>query len=111
METIKIKYGELSTRSMYKYFTLLIGRTFKILPLKEESSHTLKSYIDSYLIEIIGNKYLNPTLFDENPQLISVLSTVSFLSNEEYDVSTCKKEVFKCIRILEDVRDKNFSEG
>jgi len=111
LEAVKIKYGELSSNSMYKYFSLLIGKTFKILPLKEESANTLKSYINSYLVEIIGNKHLNPVLFDENPQLISVLTTVSFLANEDYDVSTCKKEVFKCIRILEDVRDKNFSEG
>ena len=111
MANVTLRYGEITTKAMRNYFDTLIGKTFKILPMKEESSHTLHSYINSYLIEIIGNKSLNPSMFEENPQMISLLATISFLANEDYDAKTCKKEIFKCIRILEEVRDRNFTEG
>ena len=106
MDNITLRYGDISVTTMQEYLNILIGKTFKILPMKEESSHTLKSYIESYIVEIIGNKSLNPSMFDKNPQIVSLLATASFLANEDYDKDTCKREVFKCIRILEDLRKK-----
>ena len=111
MANVILHYGEISARAMRNYFDSLISKTFKILPMKEESSHTLTSYINSYLVEMVGNKSLNPCMFEDNPQLISLLATISYLANEDYDVKTCKMEVFKCIKILEEVRDRNFTEG
>ena len=47
----------------------------------------------------------------DEPKFISVLNTMQFLISEEYSVSVCKKEVFKCIRILEDINNKYFKDG
>ena len=104
---IEVKYGLIPKESFYKYFQYLINKTYKILPLKEEESKTLKSYLDSFLRELIGNRDLIVALVDE-PQFITVLNTLEFLATETYSVQICKKEVFKCIRILTEINGKYF---
>lgn len=107
---IEVKYGLIPKESFCNYFTFLINKTYKILPLKEEGSATLHSYLESYLRELIGNSSLVSVLVNE-PRFISVLNTMQFLAAEEYDVKTCKKEVFKCIRLLEEINKRHFCEG
>lgn len=107
---INVNYGLIPKENFCRYFEFLISKTYKILPLKEEGSATLKAYLESYLRELIGNKNLVSVLVDE-PKFISVLNTMQFLISEEYSVSVCKKEVFKCIRILEDINNKYFKDG
>ena len=106
---IEVKYGLLPKENFCKYFEFLINNTYKILPLKEEKSDTLKSYLESYLRELIGNQELVSVLVDE-PKFITVLNTMQFLISEEYSDKVCKKEVFKCIRILEEIKEKYFKE-
>ena len=106
---IEVKYGLLPKENFCKYFEFLINKTYNILPLKEEKSDTLKSYLESYLRELIGNQELVSVLVDE-PKFITVLNTMQFLISEEYSDKVCKKEVFKCIRILEEIKEKYFKE-
>ena len=106
---MEVKYGLLPKESFCRYFQFLINKTYKILPLKEEKSDTLKSYLESYLRELIGNKELVSILVDE-PKFITVLNTMQFLIAEEYSDKVCKREVFKCIRILEEINEKYFKE-
>ncbi|MBQ0036423.1 MAG: hypothetical protein KBT35_05855 [Firmicutes bacterium] len=107
---IEVKYGLIPKESFCNYFNFLINKTYKILPLKEENSETLKSYLESFLRELIGNKELVPILVSE-PKFITVLNTMQYLATEEYSVEVCKKEVFKCINILKEINDKYFSKG
>lgn len=94
-------YGEIPNDSVENYIKILINKTYKILPMKEEELPTLKSYIESYLRELIGAHIF---LFNEdNKQLMVLISTMTYLANSEYDVSVCRKEVFKCIHILQDI--------
>ena len=106
---IEVKYGLLPHNSFCNYFDFLINKTYKILPMKEENSLTLKSYLESYQRELICNKELVGVLVDE-PQFITVLNTIQFLISEEYTNEVCKKEVFKCIRILQKIKNKYFCE-
>lgn len=106
---IEVKYGLLPYKSFCNYFDFLINKTYKILPMKEENSLTLKSYLESYQRELIGNKELIDVLVDE-PQFITVLNIIQFLISEEYTNEVCKKEVFKCIRILQKIKNKYFCE-
>ena len=106
---IEVKYSLLPHNSFCNYFDFLINKTYKILPMKEENSLTLKSYLESYQRELIGNKELVDVLVDE-PQFITVLNTIQFLISEEYTNEVCKKEVFKCIRILQKIKNKYFCE-
>lgn len=107
---IDVKYGLLPKENFCRYFEFLINKTYKILPLKEEKSDTLKSYLESYQRELIGNKDLVSILVDE-PKFVTVLNTMQFLISEEYSDKICKREVFKCIRILEEINEKYFKEG
>ena len=107
---IEVKYGLLPKENFCRYFEFLINKTYKILPLKEEKSDTLKSYLESYQRELIGNMNLIPLLVDE-PKFITLLNTMQFLIAEEYSDKVCKREVFKCIRILEEINEKYFKEG
>ena len=107
---IKVKYGLLPKENFCRYFEFLINKTYKILPLKEGNSDTLKLYLESYLRELIGNKDLVSLLVNE-PNFITVLNTMQFLISEEYSDKVCKREVFKCIRILEEINEKYFKEG
>ena len=107
---IEVKYGVIPKESFHRYFKFLIDKTYKILPLKEENSETLNEYLESYLCELIGNKDLVPILVNE-PKFITVLNTLEYLISEEYSVKTCKREVFKCIHILEEINTKYFEDG
>ncbi len=107
---IEVKYGLLPKENFCRYFEFLINKTYKILPLKEENSDTLKSYLESYQRELIGNMDLVPLLVNE-PKFITVLNTIQYLISEEYSDKVCKREVFKCIRILEEINEKYFKEG
>jgi hypothetical protein len=107
---IEVKYGLLPKENFCRYFEFLINKTYKILPLKEEKSDTLKSYLESYQRELIGNMDLVPMLVKE-PKFITVLNTIQYLISEEYSDKVCKREVFKCIRILEEINEKYFKEG
>ena len=106
---IEVKYGLLPKENFCKYFEFLINKTYKILPLKEENSDTLKSYLESYQRELIGNKELVSILVNE-PNFITVLNTMQYLISESYSNKICKKEVFKCIHILKEINEKYFKE-
>jgi hypothetical protein len=106
---IDVKYGLLPKESFCNYFNFLINKTYKILPLKEENSTTLKSYLESFQRELIGNKNLVESLVNE-PQFVTVLNTIQFLISEDYSSVICRKEVFKCIHILENIQKKYFKE-
>ncbi len=107
---IEVKYGLIPEESFCNYFKFLINKTYKILPLKEKNSETLKSYLESFLRELIGNKDLVPFLVNE-PKFITVLNTMQYLASEEYTVKECRSEVFKCINILKDINEKYFGKG
>lgn len=107
---IEVKYGLIPKESFCNYFEFLINKTYKILPLKEEKSETLKSYLESLLRELLGNRELVSVLVDE-PRFITVLNTMQYLISEEYTIKVCKREVFKCISILEEINSKYFKGG
>lgn len=107
---IDVKYGLLPTNNLCNYFEFLINKTYKILPMREDNSKTLKIYLEGLLRELIGNKELVSILANE-PRFVSVLNSIQFLILEEYSVQVCKKEVFKCIHILSDIKASYFEEG
>lgn len=107
---IEVKYGLIPKESFCNYFRFLINKTYKILPLKEEGSETLNSYLESFLRELIGNRELVTVLIDE-PRFITVLNTIQYLISEDYSIKTCKSEVFKCIHILEEINTQYFEGG
>lgn len=102
---IKVKYGLLPRENFCRYFDFLINRIFKILPMKEDGLDTLLSYMEGLQRELIGNKHLFKDLVNE-PKFISILSSIQFLIDEDYSNEVCRKEVFKCIHLLDELKKK-----
>lgn len=89
-------------KALDSYLHNLINKVYKILPMKEEQCDTLTSYILSLENELIGCYELWDIL-DDSPQFLAVINIIKYLSIEEYDISTCKREVFKAIHLIEKV--------
>ena len=98
---MELKYGTISDSAMKAYLIQILNGIFKILPLKEENSDTLKEYIESLQRELFGLNYLR-----EDPKYMKVISTLEYLAQEDYSHATCKREVFKCIHIIQGICDQ-----
>lgn len=78
------------------YLKGLVGKFYKILPLKESADISLDKYLNSLHIELIGALNTFPELSTEN-KYISLLNTINYFITNPYDKMICKREVFKCI--------------
>ena len=108
--SVNINYSELDEKAFQNYFQYMIGKIYKILPMKEEGCQTLTTYLESLRIEMIGSYGLYRQLIEE-PQFMSALNIIEYLIDNEYDVAVCKREVFKAIRHIENVNKKYFAKG
>lgn len=88
-----------------EYLNYLVGKTYKILVLKENDSDTLHKYLEDFQRELIGNKEFVQFITEE-PKYYTIVSKVEFMINHDPDVNVYKKDVFKSIRILTDIRNK-----
>ena len=87
------------------YMEYLIGKIFKILPLKEEVlAEDFAAYCDSLWIEMSGAIKAFPEL-DNDPRYISVLNIVGYLTMNEVDLPRCRREVFQAIDIVNKIRN------
>lgn len=107
---IKVEYEELSKKSLENYYSFLIGKFYKILPLREQGCQTLKSYLTSLSNELIGHSWLLNDLKYE-PMFISLLNILQFFIHEDCDIKTYKSEVFRAIRLIQDIQNKYFING
>lgn len=83
-----------------EYLRSLIPKFFKILYIKEQQPETLYIYLDSLRIELIGFQQS----FDElnvNLRFQSMINIINyFCSNNELEHKVIKREVFKCIDLV-----------
>lgn len=90
------------------YFGTLIDRIFKILPLYEEENEGLFKYTHSLLFELYGLQYVVEGM-DVDSEYITLLATLESLSDEVTifdDSEIVKREVFKCIGVINRIREK-----
>lgn len=86
----------------------LINKVFKILPLVEEENENVKDYINSVVIQIKGAKETSKEFFKDpknEEKLTDILNSINYLKTNDFTVEECKKEVFKCISILEKFKE------
>lgn len=107
----EVKYGVLPDDALVKYLNFLVGKFFKILPLKEQKEETLVSYLESLQREMIGNKMLIP-LLRNHPDFITLLNTLEyFITNKNISHAIYRKEVFKCINIIKKLQREVIGKG
>lgn len=101
---------EFTSKQLEAYFKYLINKTYKILPLKEKALETndetfLLAYLEGFYVELTGaNILLN--LLESEPRIMSLYSVIEYFRFKEYNKQLCKREVFRCISILESIKDK-----
>jgi hypothetical protein len=104
---IEVKYGQIPDELFNNYLKYLINKLFKILPMKEHEVQSLQEYLKSLQIELIGGTKLISALKND-AKFLTLMNTIQFLIDGKYDNKICKREVFKCIRIIEDLQHKYF---
>ena len=87
------------------YLNFLIGRVYKILPISEDEPVTLKSYLDSLVLELLGSKDLILKL-KKDASFLSLIATLQSLSENQYSHNVIRSEVFKCIDIIKKLIDR-----
>lgn len=102
---MKSKYGDLPDEILEVYLQKLVGRIFKILPMREEECETLQVYLNSLMIELIGNRDLICELKYE-PDFLTLLGTLEYFVNNRDEVHVYKREIFKMIEIIKDLKRK-----
>lgn len=81
----------------------LINKLFKIIPLKESNDKNIDIYIDSLCVDLLGSSFTFKELL-KNQNYITIVNTVEYLSEYDYSFEKCKREVFKCISLIEKVK-------
>ena len=107
METLKTSIINIEENDMLliSYLKSSINGLYKILPLKEENNKDLVVYISSLRLNLIGVQYNYPRL-KYNSDFLSVVNILTYLINNDFDVTICKREVFKSIRLIRKIITK-----
>lgn len=106
---IETKYCAIPNPYLANYFSMLIGRVWKILPMGEENNRHLKSYMESLQRELMGNMNLVETLKYDS-YFISLLNKIEFLISSEYNHKIYRKEVFECVELVKKIKTRYFEE-
>lgn len=94
----------LDSSSLVNYFKSLVNNFFKILPMREKNEESLKTYMRSLQIELLGLSSLILTI-KEDTSYIRLLSILQYLiDNPECDTPIVKREVFKAINLCNKIR-------
>ena len=98
---------EIPDKVLDNYLEALVGRFFKILPMKEAGEETLPEYLDSLRCELIGMMYLVEDL-NYDDRLASLIFVIECLIEEDCDVDFVRREVFKSIKTCKKLREQYF---
>lgn len=102
---VHVNYEVFDDKFFMNYLNFLINRVYKILPISEEEPDTLKEYLESLVIELSGSKELiNKIKYDAN--FISLLGILKYLTDNKCSHKVIKREVFKCISIIQGLQEK-----
>lgn len=103
-----MSYIKQNSAIFINYAEMLIPKFFKILPLFEEKNEGLYAYVQSLIFELNG-LYGTVDELSENGNFLSLLATLESIADEvliydEESQSIIKREVFKCIEIIKQIK-------
>lgn len=91
---------------LFVFIHSMVGKVYKVLPLKEESDAGMDThfaeYLDSLCADAVGAFDTFPEL-QKIPHYITVVNSLQYLNHNDFDHSICKREVFKIIRLLQSI--------
>lgn len=101
---------EISNELLVNYLDTLVNQFFKILPIKESGEPSLKEFMRSLQVELIGCKALIEALSND-AMLLSLISILQYMIDNDCDTPVVKREVFKAISICKKLKKKYCDEG
>lgn len=93
------KYGKLPNEVIVASLKRLVGKVYKILPMREEKCETLDEYVGNLLRELINHKELVESLKYEE-ELMSLINTLEGLKDNELEFSVFRSDVLKSLGII-----------
>lgn len=99
---------------LLNYFSSLVNRFFKILPMREEGEESLAEYIKSFQRELVCCGYFIPALKDDGTY-VRMLCVLQFLSdniyNQDCDFKNIRREVFHGISLCNKMQSRIMNGG
>ena len=96
------KYGEITTEQFQEYRTSLINRVWALLPMKEESSNTIRQYVENLNRELI----MNVDIFERCERVLTVVCLLESVAKES-DHDIYRRDILRCCRIISGLGDKD----
>lgn len=96
---------EIRGEMLCNYFNKLIGKFFKIIPLKEMGEPSLNEFMKSLRSELLGCQELIYKLSDDS-MMLSLIATLEYLIEKDCELAEIRKEVFKAISICKQLCKK-----
>lgn len=96
------RYGvEVNNTAFNEYIDVVVGKIFKLLPLREEKNMTLDKYHSSLMADVLGNK----TLFEleQEKDMICLLVSLEGLITI-HDMELYRGKVFECINLAKKLK-------
>lgn len=105
------KYGDYISRDMLNSKSEeLIGRFFKILPLREHNSDTVTQYISGLLREMLGMEQLIEEWHNDG-QYLSLLGILQYhVDHPETSIDTVRSDIFRAINLIKRLQQKYATE-
>lgn len=107
MSTVETSNGmSLDTRLLESYFNQMVGRFYKILPIRETNPHTLEKYLRGMQFDLIGFEDIIVEI-QYDSRYMSLINTVShFIERPNCNIETMRTEVFNSIDICKQLAKK-----
>lgn len=87
------------------YLSSLIGKFYKIIPIKENGEPSLNKYMESLQRELIGCKDLI-ALLENDDLFLSLIFTLQYLIENDCEFKIIRSEIFKSINICKKLQAK-----
>jgi len=96
------KYGDIPNNTVVVSLERLVGKVYKILPMREENCDTLDEYIENLLRELVSQRRLIDNLKHQSDllSLISTLESVKDNSTNDENFQEFRSDVLKSLNII-----------
>ena len=88
----------LPNQSVSNYLDALVGKIYKILPMKESNSAHLQQYIEWKLREMLAFKSF-VGIVGEDPDFLTLLLLLYSVASQDSTTDTVRHDVFEAIRL------------
>jgi hypothetical protein len=102
---VKTKYdNSLTNKELVLYFKRLIGKIYKIMPMKENIDKTLEKYLDKLIYQLLGGSslVLSDSLFVE---IILNLESLRYIEDIQIHNSIVKETMSLCEKIIKKLEE------